>query len=161
MVDVMSAKKRSALMSRIRGKDTRPELLVRKYLWHAGFRYRLHSANLPGRPDLLLRRWGAAIFVHGCFWHRHEGCRLFRLPRTRPDFWDQKLRSNQARDRKAVADLIEAGWRVGIVWECSLRTDPQSACEELVTWIRTSAFHRKGGAVVQDPHFRTIELSQS
>ena len=86
MVDVMSAEKRSALMSRIRGKSTGPELLVRNRLWRAGFRYRLHAKGLPGRPDLVLRKWKAVEFVHGCFWHRHAGCRYFRLPKTRSDF---------------------------------------------------------------------------
>jgi DNA mismatch endonuclease, patch repair protein len=95
MVDLMSAEKRSALMSRIQGKNTAPELFVRQYLWRAGFRFKLHQSGLPGRPDLVLKRWNAVLFINGCFWHRHEGCPYFRLPKTRRDFWDEKLRANR------------------------------------------------------------------
>lgn len=137
MVDVMSAEKRSALMSRIKGKNTAPEVFVRKYLWRAGLRYRLHTRGLPGKPDLVLKRWGAVVFIHGCFWHRHEGCPLFRLPKTRADFWDQKLRGNQTRDLKAIAALSADGWRVCVVWECALRSDPESTCQKLIDWIRS------------------------
>lgn len=137
MVDVMSAERRSALMSRIQGKNTAPELLVRRYLWRAGLRYRLHERGLPGKPDLVLKRWGAAVFIHGCFWHRHEGCSLFRLPKTRADFWDKKLRNNQVRDLKAVDGLSKAGWRVCVVWECALRSAPQTTCQRVVDWIRS------------------------
>ena len=138
MVDVMSADKRSALMSRIRGKNTAPEMIVRGYLWRAGFRFRLHSTALPGKPDLALGRFGAAVFIHGCFWHRHEGCPFYRLPKTRSEFWDEKLRGNQLRDVKAVNALAGAGWRVGIVWECTLRSAPQATCEKLSQWIRSN-----------------------
>jgi len=138
MVDVMSAERRSALMSRIKGKNTAPEVFVRKFLWRAGLRYRLHARGLPGKPDLTLKRWGAVVFINGCFWHRHEGCPLFRLPKTRSDFWDQKLRGNQTRDLKAIAALSDAGWRVCVVWECALRSAPESTCLKLVHWIRSS-----------------------
>lgn len=133
--DVMSAEKRSALMSRIRGKDTGPELLVRRELWGAGFRYRLQVKGLPGKPDLVLPKWKAVVFVHGCFWHRHSGCDNFRLPKTRPEFWDAKLRSNSARDAAATRRLIEEGWRVAVVWECALRTDTHKVGEILVAWM--------------------------
>lgn len=136
MVDVMSAERRSALMSRIKGKNTAPEVFVREYLWRAGMRYRLHTSGLPGKPDLVLKRWDAVVFVNGCFWHRHVGCPLFRLPKTRSDFWDQKLRGNQIRDRKAIAALSGAGWRVCVVWECALRAAPERSCSHLVDWIR-------------------------
>lgn len=138
MVDVMSAEKRSALMSRIQGKNTAPEMLVRKYLWRAGFRYRLHKRGLPGTPDLVLKRWGAAVFIHGCFWHRHEDCPLFRLPKAQRDFWDQKLRNNQARDLKAIDALSKAGWRVCVIWECALRAAPEATCQHLIDWVRSS-----------------------
>ncbi len=136
MVDVMSADKRSALMSRIRGKDTAPELHVRRQLWRAGLRYRLHAKGLPGKPDLVLPKWKAVVFVHGCFWHRHTGCAYFRLPKTRPGFWDEKLRRNQERDVMAIAASIKAGWRVAVVWECALRNDPDTVGRKLTTWIR-------------------------
>jgi len=136
MVDVMSADKRSALMSRIRGKNTLPELHVRKCLWHAGLRYRLHVRGLPGRPDLVLPRWKVAVFVHGCFWHHHTGCVFFRLPKTRPGFWKKKLRGNRSRDMESVAALNAAGWRVAVVWECALRADLDRVGPMLAKWVR-------------------------
>lgn len=136
MVDVMSSDKRSALMSRIRGKNTGPELLIRKYLWHAGFRYRLHNKRLPGKPDLVLPRWNAAVFVHGCFWHRHTGCPYFRLPKTRAVFWDEKLSDNQARDFAAIAALVGDGWRVAVVWECALRASADATGRKLASWLQ-------------------------
>ena len=159
MVDVMSADKRSALMSRIRGKDTSPEIRVRRYLWRSGFRYRLHSKKLPGKPDLVLPRWHAVVFIHGCFWHRHEGCTYFRLPKTRSDFWDQKLRLNQVRDTKAVSALIDDGWRVAVIWECAIRAAPDLSGQELVSWIR----HGEGNVLIEatghDMRSRTLDLS--
>lgn len=136
MTDVMSSGKRSALMSRIRSANTKPELLVRKFLWHAGFRYRLHAPALPGRPDLVLPRWNAVVFVHGCFWHRHVGCPYFRIPKTRTAFWDAKLTRNQERDSTAINALRQDGWRVAVVWECALRTDPDQVGQMLVHWMR-------------------------
>jgi DNA mismatch endonuclease (patch repair protein) len=136
MVDVMSADKRSALMSRIRGKDTAPELHVRKSLWRAGLRYRLHTKDLPGKPDLVLPKWKAVVFVHGCFWHRHVDCSYFRLPKTRSEFWDEKLRRNQERDETAISTLAKAGWRIAIVWECAVRNDPDAVGRKLATWVK-------------------------
>lgn len=133
--DVMNTEKRSALMSRIRGKDTGPELLVRRGLWRAGFRYRLQVKELPGKPDLVLPKWRVTVFVHGCFWHRHNDCAYFRLPRTRPEFWAAKLQRNSERDASATSRLIQAGWRVAIVWECALRADTDKAGEILAAWI--------------------------
>lgn len=135
MVDVTSAEKRSALMSRIRGKDTAPELLVRRYLWKSGFRYRLHAKGLPGKPDLVLAKWNAVVFVHGCFWHRHAGCTCFRLPKTRPDFWDAKLQRNRDRDVVTIRQLLNADWRVAVVWECALRVSPERVGQVLAAWL--------------------------
>jgi DNA mismatch endonuclease (patch repair protein) len=136
MVDVMDAGKRSALMSRIRGKNTTPELQVRRALWNAGFRYRLHSAALKGKPDIILKKWNAVVFVHGCFWHYHADCRLSKLPGTRPDFWAAKLIGNRERDQAAVESLRAKGWRVAIVWECALREDAGRSGRKLVRWLR-------------------------
>lgn len=136
MVDVMSTDKRSALMSRIRGKNTGPELLIRKYLWSAGFRYRLHNKRLPGKPDLVLPMWNAAIFVHGCFWHRHAGCPYFRLPKTRAAFWNAKLAGNQVRDSAAIAALIDDGWRIAVVWECAVRANADATGRKLAAWLQ-------------------------
>lgn len=135
MVDVMTAEKRSALMSRIRGKDTAPELILRQLLWQKGLRYRLHDRKLPGRPDLVFAGRKVAVFVHGCFWHRHEGCPYFRLPKTRTEFWDAKLQRNSERDLAAIRAIIDLGWRAGVVWECSIRRSAESASDALAHWI--------------------------
>lgn len=135
MVDVMSAAKRSALMSRIRARDTRPEISVRHYLWHAGFRYRLCPRNLPGKPDLVLPKWRKVVLVHGCFWHQHAGCPYFRLPKTRTPFWANKLRKNRCRDLAVVERLAHDGWGVAVVWECALKLDPGKTGAKLAAWI--------------------------
>lgn len=136
MVDVMSADKRSALMSRIRGKDTTPEWHIRRALWNAGLRYRLHSKRLPGKPDIVLPKWNAVVLVQGCFWHRHEGCPWFRLPKTRPEFWNDKLQRNRERDAANLAELSSRQWRIAVVWECALRTSPEQAGRQLVAWVK-------------------------
>src|SRR5690348_7340679 len=138
MVDVIDAVKRSALMSRVRSKNTTPELLIRKQIWHAGFRYSLHSARLPGKPDIVLPKWNAAVFVHGCFWHRHSDCPYFRLPKTRTAFWDEKLARNRARDDAAIAALVTHGWRVAVVWECAVRANHRAAAKQLMDWLQHS-----------------------
>ena len=109
---------RSALMRKVRGRNTRPEMIVRRILHHEGYRYRLHAGDLPGRPDIVFRRRRKAIFVHGCFWHRHEGCKRTTTPKTRREFWEDKFTANRKRDADAVAALERAGWEVAIVWEC-------------------------------------------
>ena len=111
------------MMAGIRGKDTRPELLVRKGLHRRGLRYRLGSHKLPGRPDLTFPRKRAAVFVHGCYWHRHEGCRYATTPSTRTDFWEAKFQENVVRDRRIEEELDQEGWSVYVVWECETR-DP-------------------------------------
>ena len=118
-------------MSGIRGKDTRPERIVRSGLHRIGFRFRLHDKKLPGSPDLVLPKHSAVIFVHGCYWHRHQGCRYATTPSTRPEFWQAKFQGNVERDRRNQRELMEAGWRVFIVWECALRNDPVDALERL------------------------------
>ena len=121
MVDVVSKALRSKIMSSIRGRDTRPELTVRRYLHGYGFRYRLHVRSLPGSPDIVLPRYRTVIFVHGCFWHRHEGCRLAATPATNPEFWLEKLSANIARDQRNLQTLLQDDWRVIIIWECGIR----------------------------------------
>lgn len=119
--DPLTARQRSELMSRIRSKDTKPEMLVRRLVHGMGYRYRLHAKELPGRPDLVFRPRRKAIFVHGCFWHRHVGCPANRLPTTRREFWRNKLDGNVRRDRRNEAALEEMGWRVLIIWECQTK----------------------------------------
>ncbi len=127
------------MMSGIRGKNTRPEMQVRRALFERGFRYRLHSRDLPGTPDLVLPRYRAVVFVHGCFWHGHD-CSFFRWPTTRPEFWRAKITRNRAVDREATKRLHAAGWRVLTVWECALRgrTDEQrqAVYDAAADWVR-------------------------
>jgi DNA mismatch endonuclease (patch repair protein) len=120
MIDVLSKEQRRLNMSRIRGRDTKPEMLIRQGLHAMGLRYRLYDRKLPGRPDLVFSRFRAVIFIHGCFWHGHN-CPMFKLPSTRQDFWRDKILSNRARDVLAAEKLLKLGWRVANVWECSLR----------------------------------------
>lgn len=108
-------------MGLVRSVDTKPEMALRRLVHGMGYRYRLHCGDLPGKPDLVFRSRDAVIFVHGCFWHRHEGCPLTRLPKTRVDFWTAKLEGNRKRDIREIAELKKAGWRVFVVWECELK----------------------------------------
>lgn len=139
-MDVLTPEQRHRNMSRIRGKDTKPEMLIRRGLHARGLRYRLHSKDLPGRPDLVFPRWHAVIQVHGCFWHGHD-CPLFRLPATRPEFWEAKIAGNKSRDARNMADLIAAGWRVLVVWECALkgpaRLLPDIVLAKVASWLDT------------------------
>lgn len=127
MADIVDPQTRSRMMSGIRGKNTQPEMLVRRILHAMGYRYRLHARELPGKPDIVFRRRRLAIFVHGCFWHRHSDpeCRLARMPKSRVDFWQPKLEGNRRRDEANVAALEAAGWKVLLVWECQLRDREQ------------------------------------
>lgn len=119
-MDVHSPEQRRLNMSKIRAKNTRPEMIVRKWLWNAGFRYHLYRKDLPGKPDIVLPKYRAIIFVHGCFWHRH-GCRATTTPRTRNEFWQSKFQATLSRDKRNIDELINQSWRVMIVWECTLQ----------------------------------------
>ncbi|KAA0079627.1 DNA mismatch endonuclease Vsr [Paraburkholderia sp. T12-10] len=120
-MDTLSPESRSALMAKVRGKNTRPELAVRARLHREGFRYRLHSQKLTGRPDIVLTRWETVIFVHGCFWHRHVGCKLTTSPKSHSDFWQAKFRATVERDARVKERLEANGWRVLTIWECETR----------------------------------------
>ena len=121
MVDIVSPAKRSIMMSGIRGKNTKPEIIVRKLLFSAGYRYRLYRKDLPGTPDIVLPKYQCAIFVNGCFWHGHDNCPLFRLPKSNTDFWRIKIGGNISRDHEKYNSLLANGWRIVIVWECALK----------------------------------------
>ena len=123
MADVVSKAVRSRMMSGIRGKNTKPEVEVRRFLHGRGLRFRLHDRTLPGRPDIVLPRWGAVVLVHGCFWHQHKGCRYAYMPASNASFWREKLGGNVNRDRRNVAALRALGWRVLHVWECETKSD--------------------------------------
>jgi DNA mismatch endonuclease (patch repair protein) len=120
-MDTVSADVRSRMMAGIKGQNTKPEIAVRKLLHKNGFRFRLHYSDLPGKPDIVLPRYKLCIFIHGCFWHRHEGCKYTTFPKTKVDFWEKKFSDTQARDRKNVNALREAGWRTFEIWECGTK----------------------------------------
>ena len=120
-MDTMTPEKRHETMSHIRGKDTRPEVIVRKYLFSKGLRYRKNDRRLPGHPDMVFPKYRKVLFVNGCFWHGHEGCRYFRLPSTNVPFWKAKIERNRERDARVVKELQELGWEVITVWECEIR----------------------------------------
>ena len=121
MTDVVDVETRSRMMANIRSKNTSPEILIRKALHARGFRFRVHVKKLPGTPDLVLPKYKAVIFIHGCFWHGHN-CRYFRIPQTRHEFWMEKIAKNQVRDREQLAALRVLNWRVLVIWECAVRT---------------------------------------
>jgi DNA mismatch endonuclease, patch repair protein len=121
MADVHDKKTRSYNMSQIKGKNTKPELLVRRFLHANGFRYRLHVRNLPGKPDIVLPKYKTVIFVHGCFWHGHDHCKYYIIPKTRTDWWLNKINGNVANDKKSIKALKNAGWRIIKIWECELK----------------------------------------
>jgi len=138
VTDVLTRAQRRLNMSRIRGSDTKPEMLVRRALHARGLRFRLHRADLPGRPDLVFPGPRAVIFVHGCFWHGH-GCALCKTPATRTEFWTSKIAKNKERDAVAVQQLLEQGWRVMTVWECALRgagkVEPAELCQSCANFV--------------------------
>lgn len=150
MTDIVDQLTRSRMMSGIRGKNTKPELALRRALHARGFRFRLHSCKVHGRPDLVLPKHRAVVFVHGCFWHRHEGCRYATVPATRPEFWRAKFDANVARDRTVRTTLLDGGWRVATVWECALRKPDQVAAsaELLSTWLLSDEDQIEIGAEV-------------
>ena len=139
MPDVVDPATRSRMMAGIRGKNTKPELLIRRGLHAAGFRYRLHCAELPGKPDLCFRPRKAVIFVHGCFWHGHD-CNLFKWPKSRDEFWRKKIEQNRSVDLKAQDALQAQGWRVAEVWECALKGPDRLSLETVISrcadWLR-------------------------
>lgn len=141
MVDIVDPLTRSRMMAGIKGKNTKPELLIRSLLHQMGFRFRIHVKDLPGKPDIVLPKYKVIIFIHGCFWHGHEKCSLFRLPATRTEFWENKIMKNKANDAKAIESLSSQGWRICIVWECSVRgakKDIPNVANTIANWIKSS-----------------------
>ena len=120
MSDIMTPEQRSRCMSHIHSKNTKPEILVRKELFRRGYRYRINVSNLPGKPDIVLPKYKTVIFVNGCFWHGHEGCKYFVLPKTNAVFWENKIRQTQQRDASAILALHNIGWKIIVIWECEL-----------------------------------------
>lgn len=148
MADTVDVATRSRMMSGIRGQNTKGEVFLRKGLHARGLRYRINVRGLPGTPDIVLPRHHVVLFFNGCFWHQHD-CHLFRWPKTRENFWREKLRKNRERDWQIRGQLAVGGWRVGIVWECGLkaaRNDPAALLDEIEAWIRTGPFKPTGSA---------------
>ncbi|WP_458391732.1 very short patch repair endonuclease [Rhizobium laguerreae] len=141
MVDRISPERRSQNMARIKGHNTAPELRVRKLLHRLGYRFRLHSKDLPGTPDIVLAKHRSVIFVHGCFWHRHPGCRLSYMPKSRLDFWSKKFQANVKRDQEAIDLLQSVGWRVLVLWECETKDD--RVTEKAIHQFLSGCFNEK------------------
>lgn len=139
MADIMTKQQRHDCMAAVKGKDTKPEMLVRRYLHGLGYRYGLHNRKLPGSPDLVLRRLKTVIFIHGCFWHGHEGCKYYRLPKSNIDFWQTKIDRNRKRDAEVEAKLNSMGWRVLTVWECDLKNKERR--ERTLSHLAKTLFH--------------------
>lgn len=137
MPDTISKEKRSWNMSRIKGKDTSPEISVRSYLFSHGFRFRKNVSSLPGKPDIVLPKYRSVIFINGCFWHHHEGCRYATVPKTRTAYWTAKFERNVSNDMKNKALLEELGWHVITVWECSLKKDFSNTMASLVAELKS------------------------
>jgi DNA mismatch endonuclease (patch repair protein) len=146
MADVVSKAKRSEMMSGIKGKNTKPELIVRRALHAMGYRFRLHRRDLPGKPDIVLPKYRAVIFVNGCFWHGHD-CHLFKWPKTREKFWREKIQANVMRDKASQEKLVLDGWRTLILWECALkgstRFELAQLMEQLEDWLRSNSASRE------------------
>ena len=140
MTDIVDPATRSRMMSGITAKNTKPELMIRKLLFNSGFRYRLHNRSLKGTPDIVLKKYRAVIFVNGCFWHGHN-CHLFRLPKSRTDFWKKKIESNIERDARNRKILVKEGWRIGLIWECAVkgkeRLDPEYLIKDISQWLKS------------------------
>jgi len=140
VTDTVSVTTRSRIMAGIRSKDTKPELALRKALHARGFRYRLHGKGLPGKPDLVFPKYHAVCFIHGCFWHQHPGCKEATRPKSRTEYWEAKFAATETRDKRSRARLLEAGWRVAIVWECALRGKRLLATvPEIAEWLASDS----------------------
>lgn len=138
-MDILTKEKRSWNMSRIKGKDTKPELMLRSMLHRMGFRFRVHDKKLPGKPDIVLPRYNTVIFVNGCFWHRHKKCKFSYTPKSRQDFWQKKFDGTILRDRKKAGQLTQKGWDVITVWECELKKDPEKILNVLIQKLKSEA----------------------
>ncbi|HAO08160.1 MAG TPA: very short patch repair endonuclease [Chryseobacterium sp.] len=137
-MDILSKQKRSEVMSKIRGKNTKPELILRSQLFRNGFRFRIHKKSLPGKPDIVLPKYKTVIFVHGCFWHYHQDCREGRIPSTNSKFWKEKLLKNIEKDERHIKALQELKWKVIVVWECEIEKNTEQTLEKLLAEISTS-----------------------
>lgn len=152
-MDRLTQEKRHRNMAAIRGKDTKPEILVRKFLFSRGFRYRLNHPRLPGHPDLVLRKYRTVIFVNGCFWHGHEDCKYFRLPKTNIDFWKNKIEQNKERDKKEQCQLAAMGWHCITVWECQLKPKVRNQTLESLAYTLNHIY-------LEDREIKTYKMTE-
>ena len=156
----MTPEQRSRCMAAIKDKDTKPEILVRKFLFSKGLRYRLNNRKLPGSPDIVLKKYKTVIFVDGCFWHGHEGCKYFRLPKSNTSFWETKITRNIERDKETTQALTALGWKVIRIWECELRnkSNREAALNKLLNDITCSTVKRYS---VEEPDILVAAVSES
>lgn len=162
MMDNHTPAERHRNMAAVRSKDTRPELIVRHWLWRRGFRYRLNDSRLPGHPDLVLRKYRTCIFVNGCFWHGHEGCKDFKLPQTNTDFWQKKISRNKERDREEQQQLAKMGWHCITVWECQLKKQKKEQTLKSLAFTLNRIFlenHAKHYKTIEETSLIAAELS--
>lgn len=155
MADTMTPEQRSRCMAAIKGKDTKPEMIVRKYLFSRGLRFRVQVRKLPGNPDIVLPKYKTVVFVNGCFWHGHEGCRYYHLPKSNVEFWENKIKNNVARDARNEKELKALGWRVIRVWECDIRK--VAGREEYLQGLYKSIIHPE--SKVYDTDYETIPMA--
>lgn len=140
MSDHLTIEQRHKNMAAVKSKDTKPEMVVRKYLWSRGFRYRVNNPRLPGHPDIVLRKYHTCIFVNGCFWHGHEGCKYYRMPKTNTEFWERKISRNRERDREEQKQLARMGWHCITVWECELKGERREKTLESLEYTLNHIF---------------------
>ena len=152
MTDRLTPQQRHDTMSAIRGKDTRPELLVRQYLWHHGYRYRLNHPRLPGKPDIVMRKYKTCIFINGCFWHGHQDCKYYTIPKTNTEFWTNKIHRNQERDARVRDQLSNMGWHTITLWECNLKPNNREHTLQGLDYTLNLLF-------LQDHSLKSIPLS--
>ena len=153
MAYTQTSDQRHKTMSSIPGKGTKPEILVRKFLWHHGFRYRLNHPRLPGKPDVVMRMYRTCIFINGCFWHGHEGCKYYTIPKTNTDFWVNKVKRNQERDLEVQHQLARMGWHCITIWECELKADRKEQTLESLMYTLNKIF-------LQDHNSKKYEMSE-
>lgn len=150
-MDTLSAEQRHNNMAAIKGKGTKPEMIVRKFLWSRGFRYRVNNARLPGHPDIVLRKYRTCIFVNGCFWHGHKNCRYYIIPKTNTDFWIRKITRNIERDRQEQLQLARMGWHCITVWECELKREKRDETLESLAYTLNHIYLKDRSQVYQVP----------
>lgn len=150
-MDTLSAEQRHNNMAAIKGKGTKPEMIVRKFLWSRGFRYRVNNARLPGHPDLVLRKYRTCIFVNGCFWHGHKDCRYYVIPKTNTDFWIRKISRNIERDKQEQLQLARMGWHCITVWECELKREKRDETLESLAYTLNHIYLKDRSQVYQVP----------